>query len=77
MLAGQIPSLAGLRRRGVAWGRFAACSGVEVGAGAGAVAVGGNGFLVDMIDYGNGNVSRSPIIMPRLGIGVWFGFCLY
>lgn len=50
MFAGEVARLAALRAGGVAEGDFAAAGGVEVGEGGGAVAVGGDGLLVDMVD---------------------------
>lgn len=48
--AGEVADLAGLRLGGVAGGLFAALVGVEVGARRGAVAVGGDGLVVDVVD---------------------------
>lgn len=49
VLAGQIADLACLRHGWVAWGHLAADVGVLVGEGAGAVAVGGDGLVMDVV----------------------------
>lgn len=53
MLAGQIPSLTGLRSYVLARVVFAAVSGVQVPEGGRAVSVGGNGHVVDVVDEGS------------------------
>lgn len=58
MFAGEVTRLAGLGGGGIARGCFAAGGGVEVGEGAGAVAVGGDGFGVDVVDYEHGEISK-------------------
>lgn len=58
VLAGQVADLARLRARGVAGGHLAALEGVEVREGPGAVAVGGDGLVVDVVDC-----RRSPVSM--------------
>ena len=50
MLADQVPNLAHLRCARVAGRDLAAHVGVQVGAGAGAVAVRGDGGFVDVVD---------------------------
>lgn len=50
VFAREVAGLAGLGAGGVAEGDFAAVGGVEVGEGGGAVAVGGDGFGVDVVD---------------------------
>lgn len=52
VLAGEVADLAGLGEELVAGGGFAADEGVEVCEGCGAVAVGGNGEGVEVIDCG-------------------------
>ena len=52
VLAAQVTGLACLRLRGVADGHLAALVRVEMGAGASAVAIGGNGLLVDVVHEG-------------------------
>ena len=51
VFACKITDLACLGLGGVARGFFAALVGVQVGEGAGAVAVGGNGGVVDVVDW--------------------------
>lgn len=50
VFAGEVARLAALGAGGVAEGDFAAVGGVEVGEGGGAVAVGGDGLCVDVVD---------------------------
>lgn len=51
VLAAEITDLAGLRLGRIAERVFAALVGVEMGEGAGAVAVGGNGLVVDVVHW--------------------------
>lgn len=55
MLARQVADLARLRARGVAWRLLAALERVQVREGRGAVAVSGDGLVVDVVDCGGGN----------------------
>lgn len=57
MLASQVANLAGLGREGVAGGLGATLVGVEVSERAGAVAVGGDGGVVDVVAVGSGLAS--------------------
>lgn len=56
VFAGQVAHLACLRLGRVAGGDLAAEEGVEVGEGAGAGAVGGDGLVVDVVDWVGGGL---------------------
>ena len=70
VLAAQVADLAGCGVRGFADGGFAADVGVEVGAGCGAVAVGGDGVYVDVVDCCLGREWVSGWLDRRGGIGL-------
>ena len=51
VFAGEVADLAGLGLGGIAGGHFTADVGVEVGEGGGAVSGGGDGLVVDVVDW--------------------------